>query len=284
MIPGFVPALSAAAEVTSGLLFAVGREGLLVRVDGADGGVRPVDAFELARLPPLDPACFGTWDGKACLAAPLPVGFEPPAGYALRPLRSLFGLWSDPQVLLAGQAAQIVDFEQTHRFCGRCGSGTEALSAERARRCPSCGLIAYPRISPAVIVLVRRGREALLARSTRFPLPFFSTLAGFVEIGETLEDAVAREIREEVGVEVAGLRYFGSQPWPFPHSLMVAFIAEHAAGEIRADGEEIAEARWFAPEALPQLPLRLSIARRMIDAWVAEVLGAGRSPGSPPRT
>lgn len=269
MIPGFIPALLHAAEGSNGLVFPVGREGLLVRLEGA-GGDRPLDRADLPLLPPLALTCFGTLDGQACVAGPLPSGFEPPAGFALRHLRSLFGAWSDRHVLLAGQAAQIVDFEQTHRFCGRCGAGTEALSSERARRCPSCGFIAYPRISPAVIVLVRRGREALLARSARFPLPFFSTLAGFVEIGETLEDAAAREIREEVGVEINRLRYFGSQPWPFPHSLMVAFLAEYAGGEIRADGQEIVEARWFAPEALPQLPLRLSIARKMIDAWVEE--------------
>ncbi len=252
-------------------MFAVAKEGLLVRLDG--DGARPLESADLGLLPPLALTSFGTLDGKACLFAPLPPAFEPPAGLALRSVRSLFGRWNDPQVLLAGQAAQIVDFEQTHRFCGRCGGRTEPVSAERARRCPSCEHVAYPRISPAVIVLVRRGREALLARSARFPLPFFSTLAGFVEIGETLEDAAAREIREEVGVEVAGLRYFGSQPWPFPHSLMVAFIAEYAGGDIHADGEEIVEARWFAPDVLPQLPFRLSIARRMIDAWVAGELG-----------
>jgi len=167
----------------------------------------------------------------------------------------------------------VVDFERTHRFCGRCGVPTEPVSGERARRCSACKLTAYPRISPAVIVLLRKGSRALLARAAHFPLPFFSTLAGFVEIGETLEDTCAREIREEVGVEVGRLRYFGSQPWPFPHSLMVAFIAEYAGGEIRVDGKEIVEANWFAPDALPLVPPRASIARRMIDAWVAEELG-----------
>lgn len=145
-------------------------------------------------------------------------------------------------------------------------------------RCPACGLLAYPRIAPAVIVLVRRGDEALLARNARFPLPFFSTLAGFAEIGETLEETVAREIREEVGIEVRNPRYFGSQPWPFPHSLMVGFMADWASGELRLDEREIAEARWCRADALPLIPPPVSIARRMIDAWVDEVTAKGLRP------
>ena len=128
----------------------------------------------------------------------------------------------------------------------------------------------YPRIAPAVIVLVRRGEEALLARNARFPLPFYSTLAGFSDIGETLEDTVHREIREEVGIEVANVRYFGSQPWPFPNSLMIAFTAEWASGDIAVDADEIADAQWFTRDALPMVPPPLSIARRMIDAWLTE--------------
>lgn len=178
---------------------------------------------------------------------------------------------------LAGAAKQLVEWEGTHRFCGRCATPTERATGERAMKCPKCGLLAYPRLSPAVIVLVRRGDEALLARNARFPLPFFSTLAGFVEVGETLEECVAREMREEVGVEVKDLRYFGSQPWPFPHSLMIGFIAEHAEGEIAPDPSEIADAQWFRADALPQIPPRLSIARRMIDAWVEEVAAKGRA-------
>jgi NAD+ diphosphatase len=141
-------------------------------------------------------------------------------------------------------------------------------------KCPTCGLVAYPRISPAVIVLVRKGDQALLARSSRFRLPFFSTLAGFVEVGETLEETVVREIREEVGVTVGDVRYFGSQPWPFPHSLMVGFTARWESGELAPDGDEIAEAAWFSAGALPPVPPPLSIARRLIDAWVDEVRGA----------
>lgn len=140
-------------------------------------------------------------------------------------------------------------------------------------RCPSCGLTAYPRISPAIIVLVRRGDEALLARNAQFPGSFYSTLAGFSEIGETLEETLVREVKEEVGVTVTNARYFGSQPWPFPHSLMIGFNADWDHGDIEVDGKEIADAQWFDIENLPKIPPPLSIARRLIDAWVEDVRG-----------
>ena len=138
------------------------------------------------------------------------------------------GLWGsvdDVVWTVAGRAVQLVEWDRTHRYCGRCATPTEVVAGERARRCPTCGLLAFPRLAPAMIVLVTRddGREALLARGTRFPVPMWSCLAGFVEPGETLEEAVHREVREEVGLEVDDVRYWGSQPWPFPHSLMLGF-------------------------------------------------------------
>ena len=141
---------------------------------------------------------------------------------------------------------------------------------DRARQCPGCGLVSYPRVSPAVIVLVSRGDRFLLARNASFPGKRYSILAGFVEAGETLETAVVREIREEVGIEVRDVTYFGSQPWPFPHSLMVGFTAQHASGEIAIDGEEIVDAGWYGadPEQLPELPNRISISRRIIDSFL----------------
>jgi NAD+ diphosphatase len=185
-------------------------------------------------------------------------------------LREAYGALGESGFMAAGIATQVLEWATTHRYCGRCATPTERLPAERCMRCPACGLLSYPRIAPAVIVLVRRGEEALLARGARFPLPFYSTLAGFVEIGETLEQTVSREIREEVGIEVTDARYFGSQPWPFPHSLMVGFTAQWADGDIRCDPREIVEAAWFRRDALPPIPPRLSIARRLIDAWLDE--------------
>ncbi|AKU97333.1 NADH pyrophosphatase [Labilithrix luteola] len=189
-------------------------------------------------------------------------------------LRSLASTLSPDQFWVAGRAIHVIDWATTNRFCGRCGTPTERVSGERSMRCPACGLSAYPRIAPAIIVLVRKGDEALLARNARFPGAFFSTLAGFAEIGESLEQTLAREVFEEVGVQVGNIRYFGSQPWPFPHSLMIGFTCEWTGGDIRVDGNEIAEANWFRADALPTIPPRLSIARNLIDAWVEEVTGA----------
>ena len=170
---------------------------------------------------------------------------------------------------LAGRALQLVEWERTHRYCGRCGTLTEPAGGERARRCPHCGLSAFPRLAPAVITLVERADgRALLARNVNFPGGMFSCVAGFVEPGETLDEAVRREVTEEVGVELGEVRYWGSQPWPFPHSLMIGFTAEWASGEITCQEGEIAEARWFAPGELPAIPSEISIARRLIDDWL----------------
>ena len=171
---------------------------------------------------------------------------------------------------------QIVEWARTHRFCGRCGEATQPAEGERAMRCPACGLLAFPRLSPAMITLVTRGepgpdQEALLARGLRFPRPMYSCLAGFVEPGESLEAAVVREVEEEVGIRVANPRYFGSQPWPFPNSLMVGFRADWVAGEIVCDPTEIADANWYRKDELPMVPPGISIARKLIDAWLAEV-------------
>jgi NAD+ diphosphatase len=212
---------------------------------------------------------LGMAGGSPCLAAEVPVGDEPPAGWSFEGLRSLFRVVDEDLFSVAGRATQVLDWDQTHRFCGRCGAPTVEKQDERAKLCPACGLTSYPRISPAVIVAVTRGREILLARANRFAPGLYSVLAGFVEPGETLEDCVMREVKEETGIEVTNVRYFGSQPWPFPNSLMVAFTADHAAGAITIDPGELADAGWYTPEGLPRIPDRLTVARRLID-WFVE--------------
>ncbi len=219
-------------------------------------------------------------DGSEAFALPIDEAASLPAPLTVAGLRELFVPLGDARFWLAGRAAQVVEWASTHRFCGRCATPTETVDNERCLRCPACGLLSYPRISPAVIVLVRRGNEVLLARNARSTYGFYSVLAGFAEIGESLEETIVREVREEVGVEVKNIRYFGSQPWPFPHSLMIGFFADWASGEIRADGTEIVEADWFRPDALPPIPPRLSIARALIDTWLADVKSAGRG-GAP---
>jgi NAD+ diphosphatase len=186
------------------------------------------------------------------------------------PLMGLWGRLDEQRWTIAGRAVQLIEWARTHRYCGRCGTATEPMDGERARRCPGCGLLAFPRLAPAVIVLIRRGDEVLLARGRTFPVPMYSCLAGFVEPGETLEQAVRREVREEVGVEVGSVRYFGSQPWPFPHSLMVGFTAEWESGDIVIDESEIVDAQWFTADSMPMIPPGMSIARTLIDAWIAD--------------
>jgi NAD+ diphosphatase len=217
---------------------------------------------------------LGRLAGTDCWAAEAPADAPaPPPGHAWEGLRALFTVLDDAHFALAGRAIQLLDWDRNHLYCGRCGTATEAKSEERARACPACKLAVYPRISPAVMALVRREGEILLGRSPHFPPGMYSALAGFVEPGETLEQCLAREVEEEVGVKVSRIRYFASQPWPFPNSLMVAFICDWESGEIRPQAGEIEDANWFKVLQLPKLPSRISIARRLIDAAVEEMRG-----------
>jgi len=214
---------------------------------------------------------LGRLGQTSCYSAETGADTHAPEGWSWESLRALYGVLDESLFALAGRALQLIGWDRTHQYCGACATPTQPRSNERSRECPACGLLAYPRLAPAVMCLVRRGRELLLGRSPRFAEGMYSALAGFVEPGETLEQCVQREVREEVGVEVANLRYFGSQPWPFPHSLMIAFFAEHAGGEIVIDANEIEDARWFDIDALPRLPARVSLARRLIQAALAEM-------------
>lgn len=244
---------------------------LLVRETGETAAIPLVltpDALGLA--PPRPPHYLGALHGVPCYVAAVAPDTEPPAGMAFAQLRGLHGHLPDDHFALAGRAMQIAAWDATHQFCGRCGTPTVAVPGERATRCPHCGLLNYPRLSPAVIVRINRGSELLLARNRSFPDAFFSVLAGFVEPGESLEETVRREVAEEVGIEIAEVRYHGSQPWPYPNSLMIGFTATYAGGEIAVDGHELAEARWFPWNDLPRIPPKLSIARQLIDAFVAE--------------
>ncbi len=213
---------------------------------------------------------LGMLDDAPCWAVDVPAGEDPADGAAID-LYSYFGLAGETDWLIAGRAVQLVDWARTHRFCGRCGAETELAGGERAMRCPTCRLLAFPRLAPAIITLVTRhdGAEALLARGVQFRGPTYSCLAGFVEPGENLEQAVRREVFEEVGVLVDAVGYRGSQPWPFPHSLMLGFRAEWAGGEIEIDPSEIVDAGWYGRDALPSIPPPISIARRLIDEWLS---------------
>ena len=193
----------------------------------------------------------------------------PPVGCVEVGLRAAYAHLPEPVWMQAGRAMQILDWHNQHRFCGRCGAATVEQQQELAMLCPACGLRHYPRLAPAVIMAVTSGDEILLGRARRFPGGMYSTLAGFVEPGETLEDAVRREVLEETGIAVGAIRYFGSQPWPFPNSLMIGFAAEALDRAIQLHDGELEDAGWFRAGGLPPLPDRMSIARRLIDAFLA---------------
>lgn len=231
-------------------------------------------ALPATAAPPFDlrgAHYLGTLGGLACWA--LAADGAPP-GWRTMPLRAAMMGLPAPLSALAGRAAQVLEWDRAHRYCGACGTPTERVEHERARRCPSCGRSAYPRVSPAMMALVWRPGELLLARSPHYAKGMYSALAGFVEPGESIEDCVMREVAEEVGVEVTDLRYYGSQSWPFPHSLMVAFTARWVSGTIVPQPGEIEHAAWFPLDALPNIPPRFSISGHLIRD-TAEALARG---------
>ena len=247
----------------------------LVRIDGqfvVNPGATPANLFPRGKSGEFgDPKAalfIGEWQGERCYAVEADALPESTQGEPAA-IRAVFGIAGGEAFALICRAAQLLDWKKNHRYCGRCATPTAMKSNEFAMQCPACGLVAYPRISPAVMVLVRRGNELLLARSPHFKPGVFSALAGFVEAGETLEQCAVREVREEVGVEIANLRYFHSQPWPFPDSLMLAFFADYAGGDVTPDPSEIEAAGWYSIDDLPVLPDPVSIARRLIDVACA---------------
>lgn len=264
---GFTPRLDDDAAAGDGYWFVVQHGKLLVSRN--DPPCLPTE------LPPqLDAVgavvqqTFGDVNGRFCRVVVLDsdTSFEDPASeYEWRGLRSLFGALPDGDLGLASRALQLAEWTRTNRHCGVCGTAMQRQAGERAMQCPSCGFTAYPRIAPAMMVLVRRDDRILLARAPHFANNMYSALAGFVEAGESLEECVHREVREEVGIEVDNLRYFRSQSWPFPHSLMLAFVADWASGELVPNPAELVDARWFGLHDLPHMPGRFSISRALIE-------------------
>jgi NAD+ diphosphatase len=221
-------------------------------------------------LTPLSEHYMGRLDHQPCYAVEVAEGTIPPAGMTFEGLRQVYGRLDEDLFWVAARAVQIVDWDKTHQHCGRCGTPLRTKTTERAKECPQCGQLHFPRLAPAIIVLVERGDQLLLARSRHFMPGMYSVLAGFVEPGESLEEAVVREVKEEVGIDVKDIRYFSSQPWPFPHSLMIGFTATYDVGEISLNDEEIEDAGWFTADNLPRIPGKISIARKLIDGFVGK--------------
>lgn len=254
----FVPALRPSGSGPA-LFFAFRQRELLLPKDGP---LAPLPRAEALGVPLGAQHYLGALEGVPCWALSLAADIEAPPAAEFCDLRMLFGRLPEPIHAVAGRAVQIVEWDRSHRFCGRCGSPTEPLENERARSCPRCRIPLYPRLAPSMIVAVERGDEILLARSPHFPPGIYSVLAGFVEAGESVEECVRREVWEETRIQVEDVRYFGSQPWPYPHSLMLGFQARYAGGEIQPDAREIEAAGWFSAEAMPgHFPGRFSIAQ-----------------------
>ncbi len=271
-VPGIHPPEGAAGDP---FLFLFRGEDLLVT--GTSGSVKVPRESDIAGLG-LDieeKSYFGMLDSVRCycgMCADGACAAVEDSPFTFSALRPLLGILGETLFASAGVASQVVGWKRTHKYCGRCGNPTISSKNERSMVCTRCGLVNYPRITPAIIVAIVRDDRILLARAVRFRPRLYSVLAGFVEPGENLEECLVREVLEEVSITVTDIRYFGSQPWPFPHSLMIAFTARYAGGEIVPDPSEIVDAGWFEKDRLPEIPPHGTIARRLID-WFIETGG-----------
>ena len=255
----------------SDLCLAIQADQLLARGDVAHAVVLPEFAA-LANSPLAEsPLHVGLLDGRPCwLCAATRPESTSPDGWQWHDTRSLLSVLTPDQAHALSCARQLLWWDRRHRYCGVCGTPTDAVVEERARRCPRCAATFFPVVSPAVIVAVTRGDELLLAHNRNFRPGMFSLLAGFVDPGETLEQAIVREIREEVSIEVDALQYVASQPWSYPNSLMLGFRARYVSGEVQVDGKEIEAANWYRRTSLPDLPRHGTVARQLIEAWRRE--------------
>ena len=272
MPDAFSPRVAVADGASGTALWFVFQAGKLLVFDHeAALSVPQAGALAQLQLDPVRQHYLGQLLDQPCYCAELADHASMPEGASLLGLREVFGRVPDDHFALAGRAIQILSWDRSHQYCGACATPTALKQNERARECPSCRLVSYPRLAPAVMALVRRDRQLLLARSPHFPAGMYSALAGFVDPGESLEQTITREVQEEVGLRVTNVRYFASQPWPFPHSLMIAFTTDYLDGEITPDPAEIEDAQWFELDALPRLPSKISISRRLIDSVIADM-------------
>ncbi len=271
MNQGFVPGITFPSEsIAPGWWFAFSKNKLLVQTHENSNQIPWLTSLTEIGLNPVRTQFLGRLNNQPCYSAELSHDAAIPSGMRLRGLRELYGTIDEDLFAVSGRAVQIVEWDRTHQFCGHCATAMTQLPTERAKRCPTCGLVNYPRLSPAVIVLIARGEELLLARAPHFPAGMYGLIAGFVEPGESLEDTIVREVCEEVGIVIKHPRYFASQPWPFPNSLMLGFTAEYESGEIAIDVQELETAAWFHKHNLPIIPPSISIARKLIDWFVAQ--------------
>jgi len=251
------------------------RKLLIERIANDQIRLPPPASLADIQLNPVREHYLGTLNNTPCYVIEITTLPDFPPNLCLETLRSLSLIVDNASFAIAGRGFQVLEWDRNHRFCSRCGTRLPRVkinTIERVKRCHSCGLNHYPRVTPAVIMLVKRDKEVLLSRSPHFRAGMYSVQAGFVEAGESLEQAVMREIQEEVGLQIKNLRYFGSQSWPFPHSLMLGFMADYASGELTVNLNELEEAGWYHVDNLPSLlPSPVSIAHDLIQHFIKEV-------------
>lgn len=257
----------------TGLWFVVNQHGLIVAAN-CDEVRLPSGASHLPGLARPDNAILlGEIDATACLACAVPDDIALPEGYRAIGLRDLYGRVDDRLYAIAGYATQMLHWQRTSNYCANCGAPLAPIPGEWGKRCLRCGFTAYPPVNPCTITLVHDGDRILMTHKPGWGARY-GLVAGFVEPGETLEQNVEREVLEETGIEVCDVRYWRSQPWPFPHQLMCGFYARYAGGTLRVDNDELDDARWFSKDDLrngrPALPAPLSIARQLIEHWLAQ--------------
>jgi NAD+ diphosphatase len=264
------PDLREPESVDNALYFVFHGNDLLTDMRASEPCLLPGAEIRFLAPAPVRQQFLGYWFDQPCFAREIdrstPLGSD---AYMVGNLYNILGRVSEDMFALAGRAQQLLAWQRDNSFCGNCGDKMQRHEQEMAMSCEPCSSMIYPRISPCIIVLVTRGEDMLLARNANFPVEMFSTLAGFIEAGETVEECLVREVKEEVSVDVDDIRYFKSQSWPFPNQLMLGFFAEYTGGEIVCEDQEIAEAHWYKPDDLPMTPPSTSISGQLIADHVA---------------
>lgn len=267
-ITNFIPAVVAILPKSNiDIYFLFCQDELLVKSEDNKAMIPTVVDIENLELNNIQ--YLGSVSGKNCFCGELNKDTIIPNNMYFSKLKALTHQLSEDMFWIGGRATQIVNFNNNHKYCGRCGTLTQNVEGERAKKCTKCGLVNYPRISPAIIVAVVKDGKLLLAHNNQSAKELYSVVSGFVEVGETFEDCVAREVHEETGITVKNIKYFGNQPWPFPNSLMIGFTAEYESGVIQVDGKEIGHANWFSSTEMPLTPDSISIAKKLIE-WFTE--------------
>lgn len=250
------------------LYFVIFKSGLLLKKESDELKIPIFDEINKLNIKHENEFFLGKLGDKSCFAIEPFEEIILPENYELIPLYEIGALLDEELFLIVGRANQILNWDNTHRFCGKCGSKTENKKDELAKVCPNCNHVMYPVICPAIIVAVTKGDEILLAHNKGFKNNMYSLIAGFVEAGEDLKSTVKREVFEEVGIKVKNITYYKSSPWSFPNSLMIGFFAEYESGEIKVDGNEIVHADWFTKDNFPNIPKKFTLARKLIDKYI----------------